>query len=400
MNNYDLNEDTIIILNDKTDQFVGLKIKNNKISISFPICYVIPDNQEQLKKDIKNLIYILYNFNKNEGINSFNYNLNFDNEKDFPILSYMYVLKNYISNNYQFYKEKINSLKVDNKGKILWSQTIKNIKPIVSNNNLIYTKFITKYNINDDKLITEIHKLCVEESYKKIGFLFNKFKPVKSNLNPSLKLCNNILIKKISNTNKDEEKLLFNHMLKIINFYSSNHFKNKIYFGTYKFENLWEKLIHNIFSNTDKRKYFPQTFFQKVNSVENKFLSNLEPDSIMEIDNTFFVIDSKYYKYGLTKNIYDLPKSRDINKQITYGEYVYNKTEKDVYNIFILPYKSTNDNIMEYFGKFTSNWDERKDIKHNKIIGIFLDINYLIRNFNETKDIKFLLKDIILKIKL
>lgn len=35
-----------------------------------------------------------------------------------------------------------------------------------------------------------------------------------------------------------------------------------------------------------------------------------------------YVLDAKYYKYGATGKLSDLPESTSINKQITYGEFI------------------------------------------------------------------------------
>ena len=53
------------------------------------------------------------------------------------------------------------------------------------------------------------------------------------------------------------------------------------------------------------------------------------------------------YQYGATGNFKDLPETSSIQKQVTYGDHVYNninKSQGSVYNAFILPYNKENKN--------------------------------------------------------
>ena len=58
---------------------------------------------------------------------------------------------------------------------------------------------------------------------------------------------------------------------------------------------------------------------RKLNAVTN---AELEPDTTMLHDNKIYVIDAKFYKFGVSGNPGDSPESSSINKQITYGEYI------------------------------------------------------------------------------
>ena len=57
----------------------------------------------------------------------------------------------------------------------------------------------------------------------------------------------------------------------------------------------------------------------------------------------YYVLDAKYYRYGIAPVLGTsaLPQSSDINKQITYGQFVKNRKTPDgvqVFNAFIMPY--------------------------------------------------------------
>ena len=82
-----------------------------------------------------------------------------------------------------------------------------------------------------------------------------------------------------------------------------------------------------------------------------------------------YVIDAKFYKFGVSGNPADLPESSSINKQITYGEYIATQEwfrerygdDVPVYNAFLMPYSAldnrfgTND-IFVNIGEATGDW--------------------------------------------
>ena len=100
------------------------------------------------------------------------------------------------------------------------------------------------------------------------------------------------------------------------------------------------------------------------------------------------LLDAKYYKYGVIRNPGLLPKSTDINKQITYGEYI---AEQDkfkkmhgenykVYNAFIMPFdalKSGSEKVLR-IGQATSNWKSGMK-EYEKVQGILVDVKHLMK---------------------
>ena len=120
----------------------------------------------------------------------------------------------------------------------------------------------------------------------------------------------------------------------------------QFYFGTDSFEYVWEKLIDRVFGIKDKQNYFPKTRWKLKGKVKENVA--LEPDSIMLYNNQIYVLDAKYYRYGITGIPIHLPESSSINKQITYGEYIYTQRrfkeqygeDVPVYNAFLMPYNS------------------------------------------------------------
>lgn len=371
--------------NFESDTFVGLRYENNDLSINFPMGYHLAESEKELRQDIFLLFATLSKHTKNKDSNIFN-NRNYFDEVQFPIQSYIYLIRDYYERGY--YKEKEVNYHVSKKGKINWNRTIKTQKPYVQNNDIFYLEFVTKKNnINEDELITLVHEYLVYESFIKIGWLFTKALPIKPRIKRNNKLFKSVIIAKISSTYNDKNRLLFRHMLAIVE-NSGNHSENSNFiFGTYRFEYVWESMIDKVFGIKGKEEYFPKTeWLLDDKAYEN---ASLEPDTIMVYKNDVYVLDAKYYKYGIIKNPRFLPESTSINKQITYGEYIHNNEkffeihgkQMQVYNAFIMPYNASQfdsrENIIKV-GEAISNWKDN-GIAYQKIQGILIDVKYLMK---------------------
>jgi hypothetical protein len=116
----------------------------------------------------------------------------------------------------------------------------------------------------------------------------------------------------------------------------------------------------------------------------------------MQANNDIYILDAKYYKYGVSFNASDLPNSSSINKQISYGEYVATNDEfqderdrgMQIYNAFLMPFNRTNDlfnNHENYqsIGEATADWkhnESENEYSFERIQGILVDVKKIISN--------------------
>lgn len=378
-----------IVTDVNDDSFVGIKADTDNALIYFPLGYQLPEKDSEIRKEILKLFGILNEFkDKKEGLLA-QKNFNEINKVNFPLNAYLNIIYNYFE--FGYYKEVDSIYKTESRGKINWSKTIKQQTPLISfneNKNLyssIYTSFTVKDSTpNENKEITIIHQHCVYESFEKIGWIFTSYMPPKPKGTFNKNKFLFILKDRLRNTNNDNKKILFKSMINMINFMDENG-SNKFYFGTRKFEHIFEGLIDKTFGIKNKDYYFPKANW-KLNYNKDKSTYPLQPDTIMMHNNKIYIIDAKYYKYGITRNPNDLPGATSINKQITYGEYV-KKLEKDteIYNAFLMPYDKNNNlfesnEILLNIGESTSEWKENK-YKYEHIQGILIDIKYLMKNY-------------------
>ena len=106
----------------------------------------------------------------------------------------------------------------------------------------------------------------------------------------------------------------------------------------------------------------------------------------MKINQKIFILDSKYYKYGVSRFDYDLPGTGSIIKQFAYAEYVENSppslpnevkevlNKDEIYNAFILPGENKSDSKLHYFGYSYADYKNETQKSYSKIFGFTLDI--------------------------
>lgn len=366
------------------DVFVGIQKKDDYYEVDFPLGYHLSSDEKGLRKDILSLMNVLARYTDKRESELYSGFKN-DDSTGIPIQAYLYLIKDYFERGY--YKERETFYKVAKKGKINWGRTIKTQKPVMQDNEAFYLDFVVKKNtINEDELITLVHKFCVYESFEKFGWLFTSFAPAKPKTGLTIKMMISVANNKLQNTFKDQNKQLFKNMLAVLRQLDDDS-QTDFKYGTYRFEYVWEKMIDRVFGIAEKVDYFPKTSW---NLLENKTYNNafLEPDSIMLYGGKVFVLDAKYYKYGWSGAAGHLPESTSINKQITYGEYIAESPRfmtggqhPTVYNAFLMPYDSNGKKFpigkpIHYIGTATSDW-KTGDQKYENVLGILMDVKYL-----------------------
>ena len=385
-------------LNEK-DYFVGIKYENESLRINFPLGYKRASTEEELKKDVLNLIGVLSSLS--DANESFIQTQKVARKENvlFPIHAYLYLIKDFLTNGYYFEKEVVYTK--SSNGKANWAKTARQVKPLLQDDSVFYTEFITrKVTHNENELISQIHQYCVWESFSKIGWLFSSFVPAKPRLRFNKSLFLSIIKIKLSQTFNEKTMLLFNYMIDVIEFLEKSSESKNFTYGTNEFEYIWESMVDSAFGEKDKTKYYPHCYWEidgkKYSSDQLEFKqSALRPDTIMITDKgtenqKTFVLDSKYYRYGESRQLNHLPMSGSIIKQIAYAEYIEKKENrgelkhksKAIYNAFIMPYESKAPSInMKFIGSAYTDY-KTGDKSYYKIKAILVDTKWLMENHN------------------
>lgn len=380
-----------------SDVFVGIQRKDGYYEVNFPLGYHRSEDERGLRRNILSLINILAKYtDKKES--EIHFGLSQDDSKGIPVQSYLYLIKDFFERGY--YKERNSYRRVARRGKIDWSKTIKTQKPLLQENEAYYLDFVVKKNtINEDELITIVHKYCVYESFYKFGWLFTSFLPQRPRFGLTKRIMLSVVNNKIQDTFNDRDIQLFNNMIAVIKAMQDNE-ESELRYGTNHFEYVWEKMIDRVFGITEKEEFFPKTTWT-LSDGRRHDNAYLEPDTIMMHNGKIYVLDAKYYKFGWSGVPGHLPESTSINKQITYGEYIAEEKafmtdgrHPVVYNAFIMPYDSRGKRFptgspIHYIGTATSDW-KGGDKKYENVLGILMDIKYLMDIDSKKDDLEIM----------
>ena len=424
-------------------EFVGIRCEKSKedgaleTSIIFPLGYFKDDSalrelpEEELRECVVNLFTVLSDPSLQEQIHQDSSISTFaeeHGESEFPMVSYLNIIRNFLDFGYLDEKEIL--YKKGANGKINWGRTIKAVRPVITENeqNLVYLDFIArKVSYNEDTLITQVHKFCVHDALVKLGFLFGIDPSEEPLLDFDYDLFCNAIHSKLAKTFNDRDLRLLADLARIVEYLAGHRTEDgktadDFYFGVKKFAPVWEKMVDAIFgrlpAGVPRDKLNPHLMFvaenaatpdgvgyqEKVDSDAEYKRSTLRPDTIMARGEGTFVLDSKYYRYGMTGEKSHLPGAESVCKQMAYAERLKEipafagMTSRGVYNAFVMPYCADAGKWDESNAKFGKNglfkmcrvgyiygdWKDRNQDYH-KIYCVLLDMKSVMRNYaNDT----------------
>ena len=366
---------------------IGLQIKEGEPVFLFPCKYTDPWDDDVRKQDMLNILRIVDRYKSQKEVYD-----SFEKEKKFPFDAYLRIIKDYIENWY-YVESETEYTKVGN-WKIDWEKTIKNNKIYVWLKNIIYSELIKKrVAYNSENIITTIHHFCVNEAINKMWWYFW----LSNSLNENIQLMERstmiqILQGEYIKTFIDSKKRLLLNMIKMLEGLDNN-FKNNTRFdiSTKDFEDVFEQLLRQQFWTVDESKFNPTAQYYLLQpdwSYSKKPAGDLIPDVILKDENDIYVIDAKYYSYWFDNELWSLPATSSIHKQITYAEDIENIWKYDtIYNLFILPYNW--EDFLKYVGYANTSWKSNKKTYENVHV-VLIDMRTLINWFNKQKGIKLL----------
>ena len=393
MNSFSINNTEYIIDNTLDNNFfVGIKIINDKYHLYFPIGFKAKGEYDDYYKKILRYLYKTVRLTKSIEKES-GYGNNSNNEKIIPIDSYIYLLSDYFSNGMYRYNEI--KYKKETKGKINWKRTFKN-NFYIQHNMPVYLDTVIRYNKKEINIITLLQLYCVNKATDMLAFMGDFNKPYSElsdvDINNNINYYNNLIDKEIKNTNNDKKQLLLMNIKNIINDCNCSD-KYIRSFGTISYQYAFEKMIDKLFgSEQDLSEYYPTALWYLDGDRKCFESSKLREDTIWKDDKKVYIIDSKYYRYGLEDyNDNLLPKTSAIHKQIVYGDYVFKKLQKEdgrnyeVYNVFVIP--SDKDDFLRYKGVSKMKLLD-DDLDFKKVYLLFINMNdvidkYFNKEFNQ-----------------
>lgn len=388
------------------DSFVGFKIMGNEIHFYYPESYSFEPDSITARNDIVDLLRTISIAKTKSAALSPANNLNSETG-EFALLSYLWVINDYLINGFYINREKI--YKINQSGKIDWKRTMQS-QPIVSEGNIIYPSVTVEVKNTVDNILVDIHRHCVKRSIDFIGWLFNlssDFIEEKPFNETTKKLYISTLRKELARTFDDEKRLRLKHLLNVMLGLDSRN-NGEFVYGVDSYHYIFERMIDSIFGNIkDLRDFNPKAKWQLAkNNFKETDSSNLRLDTVLIKDKDVFIIDSKFYRFGYTGNEGDLPETTSIQKQITYGEFIQKNISKfevqNVYSAFLLPYDKTrpvfnSEDDIQYIGFAKSMWKD--NTKNHELVHAFLiDLKHVVKTwnrYNHENDVNFLIEEIV-----
>ena len=391
------NLEKIAATGELNNQFVGVKIANNKIEFHYPETYQLSDNDDELRRDILSVLRTI-SLAKTLTSNLSSYNSKFNNNDVFPIGAYLWIINDYLT--YGKYENREKTYQHGARGKIDWRRTLRT-SPAISNGNVIYTDIISEKKSQVDNLLTEIYFFCVKRSCDTLGWLYGiAFEEngvdYEKKFNKKLYLAT--INTELSHTFDDIKKTRLQHMKNVITGLDDDILQTReIVYGVDSYDYVYERMVDSMFSNIDNiKEFYPTAEWDLIVEDKPKESSKLRPDTVLEqqLENgkkNLYILDAKYYRYGTTFLTKHIPETTSIQKQITYGEYV--KMMKpgiyeEIYSAFVMPYsKTTNihhdrfNKDIEFIGVARAKWIDASGETNRNIAGILLDTNFLINNW-------------------
>ena len=395
------------------DNFVGLKYKKDQINVFLPVGYnkqVFSTDDELSSEQKIDLLLLLKTVALVKSLTNekTDFGDNIGNNDEVPYNSFIWIISDYFNNG--LYQEIDKKYPQKGHGKINWKKTL-NSEHYFEDDSVTFINPYYESSIQRSTLITELNNYCLHISFKYIGFLFGKVFLPECNINEesikdNIQYYMDVINKELSKSFNDRKKTLLTNMKRILMMNFDDSFEVQPTYGTRRYEYAWEKMVNDTLgSKIDISKFFPNAYWNIQGKVEED-KSKLRPDSILLNSNKVYILDAKYYKYGITGNISDLPHTDSIQKQITYGDHISNNPQtygvekNNIYNAFILPFNKDEkpfkcDDNIKYMGYANSAWrDKKENYNYEKILLLLIDTKYMIDCFyqREIADLKKLIE--------
>jgi hypothetical protein len=391
------NLEKIAATGELNNQFVGVKISNNKIEFHYPETYQLSDRDDELRRDVLSVLRTI-SLAKTLTSNLSSYNSKFNNNDVFPIGAYLWIINDYLM--YGRYENREKTYQHGARGKVDWKRTLRN-SPAISDGNVIYTDIISEKKSQVDNLLTEIYFFCAKRSCDALGWLYGvafEENGVDYERKFNKKLYLATINTELEHTFDDNKKARLQHMKNVITGLDDDVLQTKeIVYGVDSYDYVYERMVDSMFSNIGNiKEFYPTAEWDLVVEDHPKESSKLRPDTVLEQvledgKKNLYILDAKYYRYGTTFLTKHIPETTSIQKQITYGEYV--KMMKpgvyeEIYSAFVMPYSKKanihNDKFnkdIEFIGVARAKWIDASGETNRNIAGILLDTNFLITNW-------------------
>ena len=369
------------------EHFVGIEFseEHNHPIIRLPLGFPSPRqlSSSQLRNGISLLIRVILRVKKE--INEQLEDKDGKDVVDYPFDAYRRMILDYV--NHGFIREPERKESRTGNGRIDWAKTLRKSQPLWTEKGPVHLNPIRVNTIYSHQELMEIQKYCLMLADLQVGWLFGRNIPVKQQWSQAKLVWARNKVNSYKRQTYDGRISKVLRSMSVILSHQMDLNESRKTEGNYKIAlegnsnvgRMWEIMIDGIFGSNEQWKYRPLAIWNFDGEIRDAS-SSLELDSIRfdEMDQKMYctVIDAKYHT--------SFPSTSDINKQITYGEWVAKKHELDgenyiVNNLFILPRKIHQFPHHEYLGYATMDILEDQNKPYHKVHAKGVDTMTLMR---------------------
>lgn len=371
------------------EHFVGIEFSNelNHPIVRLPLGFSNPLqlSNSQLRNAISMLIRVILRVKKELSEQLEDHSGK--DHVDYPFDAYRRMILDYV--NHGFIREPERRESYSGNGRIDWAKTLRKAQPLWTEKGPVHLNPIRINTIYSHQDLMQIQKYCLMLADLQVGWLFGRNIPIKREWSQAKLVWarNKVDLYKRQTYDGRISKVL-RSMSVILSRQIDLDESNKID-GNYKIAlegnsnvgRMWEKMVERVFGSGEHRKYQPLAKWNLKGEISSAS-SSLELDSIRFdlVDKNMIctVIDAKYHR--------NLPSTSDINKQITYAEWVAKKHELEgtdlvVNNLFILPGEIPEPPYHNYLGYATMDILEDPNKPYHKVHAKGVDTLTLMRAY-------------------
>ena len=340
------------------DRFVGLRLKEDRLVFHLPL-FLPAGRAASEDRSLARAVLRSIAFAKRTLAGSHPRSLISGSQESGDSVSAMF----FLIDDYRTFGRYVNREKrkqVDGRGRIDWHSTLRQ-RPSEVDGIYVFPHLVTEEKPEAQCLLSDIYKVAVNKSIDFCGWLFDA--KVDDYLLSAASFDDRdypfllaTVRRALGETFDDLKRRRLSSMENVLSHsYSCYVDRQDFSYGTENFEDAFEILLRMVMTSSPKPNpaYNPHCSYALLGGDPTD-RSALRPDIVLRDSGKTYIFDAKYYSYASSfEDLYALPQSESIMKQLFYADYLGKRFPSDsIVNSFLLPFDSSSDVVKSKSSSF------------------------------------------------
>ena len=340
------------------DRFVGLRLKEDRLVFHLPL-FLPAGRAASEDRSLARAVLRSIAFAKRTLAGSHPRSLISGSQESGDSVSAMF----FLIDDYRTFGRYVNREKrkqVDGRGRIDWHSTLRQ-RPSEVDGIYVFPHLVTEEKPEAQCLLSDIYKVAVNKSIDFCGWLFDA--KVDDYLLSAASFDDRdypfllaTVRRALGETFDDLKRRRLSSMENVLSHsYSCYVDRQDFSYGTENFEDAFEILLRMVMTSSPKPNpaYNPHCSYALLGGDPTD-ISALRPDIVLRDSGKTYIFDAKYYSYASSfEDLYALPQSESIMKQLFYADYLGKRFPSDsIVNSFLLPFDSSSDVVKSKSSSF------------------------------------------------